>query len=96
MITIILVNAATLVVACAVVHAATIVMMMIAAARVPLVITVVIHLLGIVIFSPQMSPTRWNLLILTCTNVDTLVDILPNLMSHNGITFQCQSAKKVL
>ncbi len=38
------------------------------------------------IFSPQVSPTRWNQLIKTCTNVDTLVAVLPSLMSHNYIT----------
>ncbi len=83
-----LVNAAALAVACAVIHAAVIVMMMIAIASVPLVFIIVIHLLGIMIFSPRVRPSRWNPLTMTFTNVDTLVAILPNVISHNGLIFQ--------
>ncbi len=78
-----LVNAVTLAVAHTVVHtvvrAAMIVMMMIAVASVPLVIIAVMHILGI--FSPHVHPTRWNHLTITSTNIDTLITVLPNLMS---------------
>ncbi len=101
----VLVNAAALAVACTAVHAAVIVMMMIASTSVPLVNAVVLHLLGIMTFSLQASPTRWTQLLLTNNIIITLVTILPILKPHNNLICQiipglfvqgtCQSTKMI-
>ncbi len=64
--------------ALAVAHAVvTSIMMMITAANALLALILVTNLLGIMIFSPQTSPTRWNQILRISNNINTLLTVLP-------------------